>query len=176
MLCLIEGAPLPPMERTAEEPFFGVATDGTPVSNVSLTIGKGFGPLHAAFDAMAHLDMLSADYHARTVSEIDSTDWQLWTNAFLTYPEHEFRRDELFDAHRRTTSEFVNSLSAGQQGSAVLFRSINPGDLPKCLCGAVDGLHRAGAGRNILVLPREGLQGTDRRLRQRECCAASSGP
>jgi hypothetical protein len=75
-----------------------------------------------------------------------------------TFLGAEFRSEQLFAENRSNALEFVNSLSALQRGSAVLFESMTASELPKHLRGAVDGRHRAGAGRDNLVLPYEGLR------------------
>jgi hypothetical protein len=52
---------------------------------------------------------------------------------------------------------FLHSLTDRQQARAILHRSMRTADLPPELAGRVDGRHRAGAGRDNLVLPYEGL-------------------
>jgi hypothetical protein len=255
MFKLIGDAPLPPVEATADEPFVGVTTDGTPIQGLFAVRDEGFDPKPATSAAAAYLDVLPKNVRAEAVSSIDSNHWQLWTNAFLTYPEHglrledldadsraaaleviseslsgagyrrvrgamrlnaelglflkayldtltewcywftifgtpstetpwgwqlaghhldvhclilggqlvltptfigaEFRSDELFAENRSRALEFINAVSKGQRRDAVLYDSMDC--LPTYLNGVVDGRHRAGAGRDNLVLPYEGL-------------------
>jgi hypothetical protein len=53
--------------------------------------------------------------------------------------------------------EFLRTLSGEQRRDAVLYASMRTADLPPELAGRVDGRHRAGAGRDNLVLAYEGL-------------------
>ena len=80
----------------------------------------------------------------------------------------EFRAESLFDKHRRNALMFMNSLTPREQGKAQLYGSMLADDLPHALAGIVDGRHRAGAGRDNLVLPYEGLRGDDLSAGQRE--------
>jgi len=52
---------------------------------------------------------------------------------------------------------FLRTLTDAQLDQAVLYRSMRSADLPPELAGRVDGRHRAGAGRDNLVLPYQGL-------------------
>ena len=256
MLRLIGDAPLPPVEATAEQPFVGVTADGTPIPDLFVLRDEGFNPQPATTAAVTYLDALPESQRNQAVSPIDSQHWQLWTNAFLTYPEHglrledldagarsaalevisgslsavgyrrvrgamrlnaelgrfldayldtltewcywftifgtpatdtpwgwqlaghhidvhclivggqvvvtptflgaEFRSDELFAHNRSRALEFITELSSSQRQDAVLYDSMDC--LPDHLNGAVDGRHRAGAGRDNLVLPYEGLR------------------
>lgn len=256
MLRMIGDAPLPPVEATAEQPFVGITTDGAPIPDLFEIRDEGFNPEPAATAARAYLNALPKDQRTAAVSPIDSEHWQLWTNAFLTYPEHglrlqdldtiirsaalevisaslsavgyrrvrgamrlnaelgrflgayldtltewcywftifgspsteapwgwqlaghhidvhcliigrqvvltptflgaEFRSDELFSENRSRAMEFITALNSGQRSNAVLYESMEA--LPHHLSGAVDGRHRAGAGRDNLVLPYDGLR------------------
>lgn len=60
-------------------------------------------------------------------------------------------------SEHRAGPAFLRTLSAQQLSHAVLYRSMRTADLPPALAGRVDGRHRAGAGRDNLVLPYEGL-------------------
>ncbi|WP_431236187.1 DUF3500 domain-containing protein (plasmid) [Mycolicibacterium psychrotolerans] len=255
MLQLIGDAPLPPVEATASEPFLGVTTNGTPMTGLYPFSDEGFDPRPATAAAHAYLDAVPEHVRAHAVSPIRSEHWQLWTNAFLTFPEHgvrladlgadlrgaalevircslssagyrrvrgamrlnadlgqflnayldtltewcywftifgdpstdkpwgwqlaghhvdvhclvlggqlvltptflgaEFRSEELFAENRLCALEFIHSLNSGQRSDAVLYDSMDY--LPAHLKGAVDGRHRAGAGRDNVVLPYEGL-------------------
>jgi hypothetical protein len=56
--------------------------------------------------------------------------------------------------------ELIRSLTAEQQDQAILYRSMRSVDLPPALAGRVDGRHRAGAGRDNLLLPYQGIGAT----------------
>lgn len=71
------------------------------------------------------------------------------------------------DEHERGL-EMIRSLSGAQQERAILYRSMRSADLPPELAGRVDGRHRAGAGRDNLVLPYQGIAARDLDLAQRD--------
>jgi hypothetical protein len=73
-----------------------------------------------------------------------------------------------FGDEQRHGLELVRSLSASQQDVAVRYRSMLTAELPPELRGRVDGRHRAGAGRDNLVLPYEGIAGAELTLPQQE--------
>ncbi len=100
MLALIGDAPLPPVEQTAAEPFVGLTADGKPIRDLFRLEDSGFDPRPATRAALEFLHVLSPDERARSTSAIDSSDWQLWTNAFLSYPEHGLRLQDLSAASR----------------------------------------------------------------------------
>lgn len=95
MLGLIGDAPLPPVVETAREPFTGLTTDGIPTPGLFRLGDDGFNNRPAVEAAKAYRDQLSDDERSRAVSAIDSADWQLWTNAFLAFPEHGLRMQDL---------------------------------------------------------------------------------
>jgi len=80
----------------------------------------------------------------------------------------EFHGDRLFTGHRSRARELMASLRPGQRDRALLYGSMLAADLPPELAGTVDGRHRAGAGRDNLVLPYEGLAGDQLGPGQRE--------
>jgi hypothetical protein len=77
----------------------------------------------------------------------------------------------LQDEHRAGTA-VVRSLTAEQRAVAVLHRSMRADDLPEELRGRVEGRHRAGAGRDNLVLPYQGLAASELSSEQRELLLA----
>ncbi|GAC1378550.1 MAG: DUF3500 domain-containing protein [Marmoricola sp.] len=276
MLALIGDAPLPDVPAAAAEPFVGVTTDGRAVPGLFASADDGFDPIPVAEAARHYLRGLPLAQRALATSEIDSPDWRLWINAFLTFPEHgvrlenlspanresalqvircslsgegfdqvrgamrlngelgqfvgayqdtltewcywftifgdpstdqpwgwqlaghhidihcfilgrqmvltpsflgtEFKSDELFLVHRESALEFLHSLTPTQRSKAVLYDSITSADLPKALAGAVDGRHRAGAGKDNAVLPYEGLGGRQLSDGQKELLAAVVEP
>jgi hypothetical protein len=95
------------------------------------------------------------------------------TPAFLGV---EFGGETVFAEHQSRAREMMESLSRAQRERALLYPSMHPGDLPHELAGAVDGRHRAGAGRDNLILPYAGLAGEDLTAGQRELLLALTGP
>ncbi|WP_208782702.1 DUF3500 domain-containing protein, partial [Streptomyces griseorubiginosus] len=273
---LIGDAEIPPVEQTAAEPFVGVTTDGTPVDGLFTLEDQGVDPTAAAQAARGFLASLGSQQRSAAALPLDAVEWQLWSNAFLTFPEHglqlheisdvqraaalavieasisapgyeqlraamrsnaslgevvgayldslteycywftifgepsrtapwgwqlfghhivlhclfigsqivltpsflgtEFEGDLLFAEHQRTALEFMGSLTGAQRDRAVLHGSMLAKDLPHELAGIVDGRHRAGAGRDNLVLPQVGLQGSDLTAGQRELLMALADP
>ncbi|MFF2324420.1 MULTISPECIES: DUF3500 domain-containing protein [unclassified Streptomyces] len=267
MLRLIGDAELPPVEQTTAEPFTGVTTDGTPLGDLFALGDDGFDATAAERAATGYLELLDAEARSTAQLPVDATEWQLWINAFLTFPEHglllqelgepqrhaamavvsatlspegfdqlraamalngrlgtftggyadtltewcywftlfgdpadgvwgwqlqghhidvhrvivgrqlvgtptflgcEFHADEIFAEHRTRAREFMASLSTGQRSKALLYGSMLAPELPAALAGSVDGRHRAGAGRDNLVLPYEGVRGDDLSAGRRE--------
>jgi hypothetical protein len=84
--------------------------------------------------------------------------------------------ETVFAEHRQRAREVMESLSAAQRGRALLYPSMRSSDLPRELAGVVDGRHRAGAGRDNLVLPYAGLPGGDLTAGQRELLLALTDP
>jgi hypothetical protein len=62
---------------------------------------------------------------------------------------------------QRAGLALVRSLSAEQQGVAVLHRTMITSELPPEMQGRVEGRHRAGAGRDNLVLPYAGIRASE---------------
>jgi hypothetical protein len=69
----------------------------------------------------------------------------------------EFDGEELFSPHRLRAVELMAALNPLHRDTAVLHGSMLSAQLPPDLAGRVDGRHRAGAGRDNLTLPYEGL-------------------
>jgi hypothetical protein len=84
----------------------------------------------------------------------------------------EFRAETLFGKHRSNALMFMDSLGPREQSKAQLYGSMLADELPHALAGIIDGRHRAGAGRDNLVLPYEGLRGDDLSAGQRELLTA----
>lgn len=82
----------------------------------------------------------------------------------------------LFEPHRSTARSFLDSLRPAQRARAVLYDSMLSRDLPPHLAGIVDGRHRAGSGQDNLVLPYEGIAGSDLTPGQRELLLEMTGP
>lgn len=77
-----------------------------------------------------------------------------------------------FEDEQTRGLRLVRSLSESQQEKAILHRSMRSADLPPELAGRVDGRHRAGAGRDNLVLAYEGVPGASLTRDQRDLVMA----
>lgn len=272
MTGLIADAQLPPVNETIAEPFVGVTTDGTPLAGLFELADEGLNIEPVVSAARSYLQLLDAAEVRAASAAIDGAEWQLWTNAFLTFPEHgllldrlsEPKRDaalqviaatvsaagmhdirgamrlnaalgeicvgyedtlreykywftifgvpsaiepwgwqlmghhldincflmagqivltpafigteleghDLFAEHISRGIELMDSLTSAQRNTAVLYPSIRSADLPRHLAGSVDGRHRAGAGRDNVVLPYEGIRADAFSPGQRELLVA----
>ena len=92
---LVAGAELPPVAETAAEPFVGITTDGQPLTGLFALADEGAPTEQAVRKALGYLDQLTTEQQARSVLPIDATEWRLWSNAFLTFPEHGLLLQEL---------------------------------------------------------------------------------
>ncbi|MFF0501846.1 DUF3500 domain-containing protein [Nocardia aobensis] len=115
MLGLLKGAALPQVEENAAKPFVGVTTDGRPIKGLFGLSDEGFESGPATRAARAYLDTLSHDQRKRATSPIDSIDWRLWINAFLTFAEHGLRLEDL-DRDQRDAALEVMRASLGSTG------------------------------------------------------------
>ncbi|MBV9920799.1 MAG: DUF3500 domain-containing protein [Pseudonocardia sp.] len=276
LIDVVADAELPPVVKTAAQPFIGVTTDGTPLRGLSALEDQELDTSAITSAADAYLEVLDREQRQKATLPVDSREWQLWINAFLTFPEHgllldtlsapqrdavvgvitaslsatglrdvrtamrlnaalgdlcagyedtlrewmywftifgtpsdvepwgwqlmghhldvhcfivgrqmvltptfigtEFEGHQLFAEHIRRGTELVNGLSRQQRDKAVLYPSIHNEDLPHHLAGAIDGRHRAGAGRDNLVLPYEGVRADSFSSGQRELLLALVEP
>ncbi|MGW1563023.1 DUF3500 domain-containing protein [Streptomyces sp. NPDC002144] len=101
MLQLVGGAELPPVERTAAEPFTGITTDGRPVQGLFLLGDEGARGAEAAEAAHAYLAGLDARQRPKAALPVDAAEWQMWSNAMLTFPEHGLLLTEVTDGQRK---------------------------------------------------------------------------
>lgn len=101
MLQLVGSAELPPVEKTAAEPFVGITTDGRRVEGLFALGDEGAEGSRAAHAAHAYLAGLDSPQRAKATLPLDTVEWQLWTNAFLTFPEHGLLLQELRNGARR---------------------------------------------------------------------------
>ena len=259
---------LPPVADVAAAPFVGLTTDGVPLRGLFELADDGLDGSAIVSAAGAYLAGLDPIERMAASVAVDAPEWQLWINAFLTFPEHgllldrlpvssreaalevvaetvsaagvrdirtamrlnaalgevcrgyedtlkeymywftifgepssdkpwgwqlmghhldvncfllgsqvvltptfigtEIEGHELFAEHIRRGTALMESLRPAQRDRAVLYRSILSADLPSHLSGPVDGRHRAGAGRDNLVLPYEGIRGDALSAGQRE--------
>ncbi|MCW8378712.1 DUF3500 domain-containing protein [Streptomyces justiciae] len=276
MLELVGDAELPPVEATAAQHFVGVTTDGHPVPGLFELGDEGAPTVRAAEAARDYLGGLGASERKKAALPLDATEWQMWSNAFLTFAEHgvllqelpdsqrkaalavvedsvsaagftqlrgamrlngalgklvghyadtlteycywftvfgepsahepwgwqlqghhidlhclfigrqvvltpaflgvEFDGEVVFAEHQRRARELMASLTAVQRDRALLYGSMLSTELPHELAGVVDGRHRAGAGRDNLVLPYDGLSGDQLTPGQRELLLALTDP
>ena len=109
MLELIGDAELPPIEENAVKPFVGVTVDGRPQPGLFALEDEGFDVSTAVDAANAYLRALPADREADACRPIDSSDWRLWSNAFLTFPEHGLRLAELSSQQREAALEIIRT-------------------------------------------------------------------
>ena len=72
---------LPPVPEHAAEPFVGLTTDGTPVSDLFSLRDEGLDtkPIKAAADDL--LGMVTPAQRSALVQPIDSDAWRMWINA-----------------------------------------------------------------------------------------------
>jgi hypothetical protein len=109
MLELIGDAPLPDVSAAAAEPFVGVTTDGHAIPGLFPLADDGFDGAPAARAAIDFLHGLTAAERAKSTSPMDSTDWRLWINAFLTFPEHGLRLQDLSDSSREAALAVIEA-------------------------------------------------------------------
>lgn len=276
MLELVGDAELPPVESTAATPFVGITTDGRRHTGLFELADEAAPTAQAAQMASTYLACLDATERVKAVLPLDATEWQMWSNAFLTFPEHGLLLQELSDAkrraamavikasisaagfdrmrhamqlnaalgeligayndtlteycywftvfgapsshepwgwqlqghhvdlhclfvgrqvvltpsflgvefdgeivfaeHQRRARELMESLGPAQRDRALLYGSMLSAELPHELAGVVDGRHRAGAGRDNLILPHAGLAGDQLTSGQRELLLALTDP
>ncbi|OBJ83293.1 DUF3500 domain-containing protein [Mycobacterium sp. 1245852.3] len=108
---LIGDAELPPVE-TAAQPFVGVTTDGLPVYGLDAG-GDGFNPAPAINAASAYLRALDTGQRKAATLPLDAPEIRMWSNAFLTFPEHGLLLQELSTEQRlRALAVIEATLSA----------------------------------------------------------------
>ncbi len=87
--------------------------------------------------------------------------------------EGRFAGLRIFDSEQTRGLAMIRSLSADQQDTAILYRSMRNADQPpEFYSGRVEGRHRGGAGRDNLVLSYQGIAGTALDSGQREVLMA----
>lgn len=261
MLEFVGDVELPPVAENAALPFVGVTTDGEPIPDLYQLNDDGAAVGRAVDAARRLLSRLDTAQRTSAVLPMDAIEWRMWSNAFLTFPEHgillqeapdsvrqaaldviaatmsapgyertrsamrlngelgivlgqypdslgeycyrftvfgepssgqpwgwqlaghhvdvhavfvagqvvmtpcflgvELEGEQLFGEHRRRARELMDCLSEPQRDRALLYGSMLSSELPAELAGIVDGRHRAGAGRDNVVLPYVGLSGDD---------------
>lgn len=117
MLQLLGSAELPPVEKAATEPFVGITTDGRPRPELFPLNDEGVDPGPAVSAAEHYLRFLQPAELARATCAIDGPEWQLWLNAFVTFPEHGLRLEDLSRVQREAAMGVIESTlsSAGYQ-------------------------------------------------------------
>lgn len=109
MLQLLGDAELPPVERTVQEPFVGVTTDGTPQPGLFPLHDEGARGADAARAAKDFLTGLGPRQRSRAALPVDADEWQLWINAFLTFPEHGLLLQELEGGQRKAALAVIEA-------------------------------------------------------------------
>lgn len=99
ILDLIGDAELPPVDTGAAEPFVGITADGLPLVGLDAG-GEGFDPTVAVDAATAYLQALDTRQRAAAMLPLDAPDMRMWSNAFLTFPEHGLLLQELSGQQR----------------------------------------------------------------------------
>jgi uncharacterized protein DUF3500 len=99
VLDLIGEAELPPVETSAAQPLVGITTDGLPLSGLDFG-GDGFYPTQAVDAATAFLHTLTRSQRDAAMLALDAPEIRMWSNAFLTFPEHGLLLQELCQEQR----------------------------------------------------------------------------
>ncbi|MFD5537451.1 DUF3500 domain-containing protein [Streptomyces sp. NPDC127079] len=92
---LVGNAELPPVAETADDPFVGITTDGQPLTGLFTLADEGAPTEKATHRARRYLDQLTTAQQTLGALPIDATEWRMWSNAFLTFPEHGLLLQEL---------------------------------------------------------------------------------
>jgi hypothetical protein len=113
LLAFVGDVELPPVESAVAEAFVGVTGDGRPIPGLYELGEEGAPTGHAVRRAQQYLNRLSAAERARAVLTLDAPEWRMWTNAFLTFPEHGLLLQELSVSTRQAALAVVEaSISA----------------------------------------------------------------
>ena len=96
---LIGDAELPPVDTGAAQPFVGITTDGHPLTGIDAG-GVGFDPSPALNAARIYLQSLDTTQRHAATLPLDVPEIRMWSNAFLTYPEHGLLLQELSEEQR----------------------------------------------------------------------------
>jgi hypothetical protein len=99
LLDFLGDAEIPPVDSGAAQPFVGVTTDGIPAVGLD-TGGEGFDPAPATGAATAYLQSLDPRRRHGATLPLDASEIRMWSNAFLTFPEHGLLLQELSDEQR----------------------------------------------------------------------------
>jgi hypothetical protein len=108
LIALVGDAELPPVEANAQEPFVGITTDGQPVTRPEVNSG-GFDARPAARAAQDYLRSLDTTERVKASLPFDAPEWRLWSNAFLTFPEHGLLLQELTTECRQAALDVIKA-------------------------------------------------------------------
>jgi uncharacterized protein DUF3500 len=108
MLDLVAGAELPPVDTGALEPFVGITADGLPAVGLDAG-GDGFDPTPAVRAATAYLQRLDSAQRQAAVLPLEVPEIRMWSNAFLTFPEHGLLLQELSEEQRLSALAVIES-------------------------------------------------------------------
>lgn len=95
MLQVIRNAPLPDVPELAKEPFVGVTTDGAARQDVYPTGDHQTPSADAARAAEAYLAGLTGIDRDLAQLPMDSTEWRMWINAFITFESHGYQLQQM---------------------------------------------------------------------------------
>lgn len=123
MLGVIGDAELPPIDRNATEPFVGITTDGLPLTGLDAG-GHGFDSAPALDAVTEFLRSLTSNQRAAVMLPLDAPQIQMWTNAFLTFPEHGLLLQELSEEQRTHALAVIRS-TMSTRGFTQLRRAMN---------------------------------------------------
>lgn len=113
MLEFVGDAELPPVDTGAAQPFVGVTVDGIP--RVGLDAGgSGFDPTEAVSAANAYLRGLDTRQRHTAILPLDATEIRMWSNAFLTFPEHGLLLQELSEEQRGAALAIIEATMSPQ--------------------------------------------------------------
>ena len=113
ILELVGDAELPPVEETASQPFVGLTTDGNPLPGLFELRDECAPAVQPAQAVRDYLGCLGAVARAKAALPLDAVEWQMWSNAFLTFAEHGLLLQELADSERKAALAVIEaSISA----------------------------------------------------------------
>jgi hypothetical protein len=99
MLDVIGDAELPPIDTNATEPLVGVTTDGVPLGGLDFG-GEGYDSAPALGALTKFLHALTSKQRGAVLLPLDAPEIRMWSNAFLTFPEHGLLLQELSEVQR----------------------------------------------------------------------------
>src|SRR5690606_37201680 len=106
-----------PVERSFDEPFVGVTTDGHVAQGLRSVRDDGFDPVPVVRAAEDLLAALSPTERAQVSYPADADEWRRWTNAYATWEPHGLFLADADDTVRDAVAEVMRtSLSSGGFG------------------------------------------------------------
>ena len=103
-----------PVERSFDEPFVGVTTNGHVVEGLRPLRDDGFDPAPVTRAAVELLAVVTPAERAQVVLPVDGDEWRRWTNAYATWEPHGLLLTDTGRAVRDAVVEVLRtSLSGG---------------------------------------------------------------